>query len=74
MSCLKDWSKSGIGLEAEVMVYRTVLSTLLEHVNRSYWRSEVYHKTKKGHEDYIRAMKDWRRRKKAEANLARGLP
>ena len=50
-------------------------STLEEQAkNRSAWRSVVYHKTKKGHEDYIRAMKDWRRRKKAEANLARGLP
>ena len=55
--------------------YEIDSSTLEEHVkNRSSWRSEVYHKTKKGHEDYIRAMKDWRRRKKAEANLARGLP
>ena len=33
--------------------------------NRNGWRSAVYHKTKKGHEDYINDMKEWRQRKKA---------
>ena len=47
-------------------------STLEEQAkNRSAWRSVVYHKTKKGHEDYLNEMKEWRQRKKAREKLAR---
>ena len=50
-------------------------STLEEQAkNRNAWRSEVFHKTKKGHEDYINNMRDWRHRRKAGANAAQALP
>ena len=40
--------------------YRIDSLTLEEQANnRNAWRSLVYHKTKKGHEDYIRDMKEW---------------
>ena len=50
-------------------------STLEEHaMNRNAWRSEVFHKTKKGHEDYINNMREWRRRRKEGVNAALALP
>ena len=50
-------------------------STLEEQAkNRNAWRSKVFHKTKKGHEDYINNMRDWRHRRKAGANAAQALP
>ena len=46
--------------------------TLEEHAkNWNGWRSAVYHKTKKGHEDYVNDMKDWRQLKKAREKLSR---
>ena len=41
--------------------------------NRNAWRSLIFHKTKKGHEDYISDMKEWRRLRKAGMGPARVL-
>ena len=55
--------------------YQIDSSTLEEHArNRNAWRSEVFHKTKQGHENYIRDMRDWRRRRKARSNPTGELP
>ena len=52
--------------------YKIDPSTLEEQAkSRNAWRSVVYHKTKKGHEDYINDMKEWRKRRKAREGLAR---
>ena len=46
--------------------YRIDSLTLEEQANnRNAWRSLFYHKTKKGHDDYISDMKEWRCRRKA---------
>ena len=52
--------------------YKIDPSTLEEQAkSQNAWRSVVYNKTKKGHEDCINDMKEWRKLRKARERLAR---
>ena len=59
-------------VKALLREYKIDSSSLEEQAkNRNAWRSLVFHKTKKGHEDYISDMKEWRRLRKAGIGTAR---
>ena len=60
-------------VKALLREYKIDSSSSLEDMakNRNAWRSLIFHKTKKGHEDYISDMKEWRRLRKAGIGTAR---
>ena len=52
--------------------YEIDFTTLEEQAsNRNAWRSEINTKIKKGHENYIHDLTEWRRRRKARLDSAR---